>query len=667
MVRPVKILHLATFDTHGGAAVAAIRLVDGLRRRGHDARLLVRDKATSHPFVEALSGAGGATPPQTDPAIVQTAWLLSQRARSSKSDAPFSIDLPTYAVADLPIVRDSDVLHLHWVAGFLSSYEIRRLQNLGKPIVWTLHDQFPFTGGCHYAHGCRGFVSRCERCPQLQPAARPLASLTLAQKRDFIDPARLVLAAPSRWLADCARASALFGRARVEVVPYGIDVDARQQVSREAARAALDLAPDALVIFASSVNNAETRKGQAHLVEALRSIRTRRMLGSSGLASRLVLLTAGEGAPDGRVEEIPCRSLGSLAADDPRVAMAYRAADVFVLPSLEDNLPNTLLEAMAAGLPVVAYRTGGIPDFLKDGVNGRLVRRGDAAALSRALADLLVDADRRRRMGIAAADTARRAFDLPIQSVAFERIYEAERRRRARPARSRKPLKKVPPLADVPRLRRLIDSPQVAGLVSTLLRATVDELQQVVAARGGEIRDWRQAVDRADLRALEFQEVIAARGGEIRDLRRDLESMRQALAGTERALAAAGERRQKWAVRLIDTQQAPKNGDRRVGIFGVGEGGRKVLEAILLLDCRLEWLSDNNPKAHGRTRGGLDVIAPHRIPLSTVDVVVIASAHRDAIRAQLLAMGIAPERVVTPDVSQPEAVLLEELRRLIDH
>jgi hypothetical protein len=321
---------------------------------------------------------------------------------------------------------------------------------------------------------------------------------------------------------------------------------------------------------------------------------------------------------------------------------------------------------MAAGLPVVAYRTGGIPDFLKDGVNGRLVRRGDAAALSRALADLLVDADRRRRMGIAAADTARRAFDLPIQSVAFERIYEAERRRRTRSARSRKPLQRVPPLADVPRLRRLIDSPQVAGLVSTLLRATVDELQQVVAARGGEIRDWRQAIDRADLRALEFQEVIAARGGEIRDLRRDVESMRQALAGAERALATAGDRRQKWAARLIDTQ-APKNGDQRVGIFGVGEGGRKVLEAILMLDCRLEWLSDNNPKAHGRTRGGLDVIAPHRIPLSTVDVVVIASAHRDAIRAQLLAMGIAPERVVAPDVSRPEADLLEELRRLFDH
>ena len=258
------------------------------------------------------------------------------------------------------------------------------------------------------------------------------------------------------------------------------------------------------------------------------------MLGSSGLASRLVLLTAGEGAPDGRVEQIPCRSLGSLAADDPRVAMAYRAADVFVLPSLEDNLPNTLLEAMAAGLPVVAYRTGGIPDFLKDGVNGRLVPRGDAAALSRALADLAVDADRRRRMGIAAADTARRAFDLPIQSVAFERIYETERRRRARPARNRKPLKKVPPFADVPRLRRLIDSPQVAGLVSTLpfRRRLWTNCSRWSSRRGGgEIRDWRQAVDRADLRAVEFQEVIASRGGEIRDLRRDLESMRQTLAG----------------------------------------------------------------------------------------------------------------------------------------
>jgi glycosyltransferase involved in cell wall biosynthesis len=659
MVRPVKILHLATFDTHGGAAVAAIRLVDGLRRRGHDARLLVRDKATSHPFVDALADVGGdARLPQTDPAIAQTAWLLSQRARSPKSEAQFSSDVPTYAVADLPAVRNSDVLHLHWVAGFLSAFEIGRLQNLGKPIIWTLHDQFPFTGGCHYAHGCRGFVRRCDRCPQLQSAAQPLASLTLAQKRDFIDPARVVLAAPSRWLADCARASALFGRARVEVVPYGIDVEARQQVSREAARAALDLAPGALVVFASSLNNAETRKGHAHLVEALRLIRTRRMFGSSGLASRLVLLTAGEGSPDGQLEKIPCRSLGSLAADDPRVAMAYRAADVFVLPSLEDNLPNTLLEGMAAGLPVVAYRTGGIPDFLKNGVNGRDVRRGDAAALARALADLLIDAPLRQRLGKAAADTARRAFDLPIQSAAFERIYEAERRR-AKSARPRKSVKRVPRLADVPRLKRLIDSPQVSSLVASLLRDTVDELQQVIAARGGEIRDWRHHEQT-------LQGVIAARGGEIRDLRRDLASLQQTMAGVEGGLAAAGERHRAFLERLIDTPRATKKDERRVGIFGAGEGGRKVLDAILTLGCRLEWLSDNNPKTHGRTRGGIEVIAADRIPSSPVDLIVIGSAHRDAIRAQLIAMGIAPERVIAPDVSQSEADLLADLRRLLE-
>jgi hypothetical protein len=476
----------------------------------------------------------------------------------------------------------------------------------------------------------------------------------------------------------------LFGRARIEVVPYGIDIDARQQVSREAARAALDLAPDALVIFASSVNNAETRKGHAHLVEALRLIRTRRMLGSSGLMSRLVLLTAGEGGADGHLEQIPCRSLGSLSADDPRVVMAYRAADLFALPSLEDNLPNTLIEAMAAGLPVVAYRTGGVPDFLKDGVNGRVVKRGDAAALAKALANLLVDAEQRRRLGIAAADTARQAFDFPIQSAAFERIYEAECRRRTRSRHGPKPAKRVPRFADVPRLRQLTGRPQVSALVTTLLRETVEELQQVVAARGGEIRDWRQAIDRADLRALEFQEVIAARGGEIRDLWHrihlmeaheqtlqgvidarggEIRDLRAALASLQHTRAAAGGPRRGWAEWLTDARRVAADGERRVGIFGVGEGGRKVLDAILMIDCRLEWLSDNNPKTHGRTRGGLDVIAPDRIPASPVDVIVIASTHRDAIRAQLLAMGIAPDRVVAPDVSQSEADLVAELRR----
>ena len=248
--------------------------------------------------------------PSTDPAVSRLAWLFTQGARSAGSDLAFSSDVPTYDLASQPLVLASDVLHLHWVAGFVSSYELQRLQALGKPIVWTLHDQLPFTGGCHYSQTCDQFEAECARCPQLVPEAQDLATLTLAQKRMHIDPRGIVLAAPSRWLANLARSSALFKETRVDVVPYGIDVQARRRITRKDARAALGIPAGAIVLFASSVNNRETRKGDAHLVDALEYVR------STHAAPGLLVLTAGESARDGEVAGFRCQSFGALAADD---------------------------------------------------------------------------------------------------------------------------------------------------------------------------------------------------------------------------------------------------------------------------------------------------------------------------------------------------------------
>jgi len=669
---PVNVLHLATFDTHGGAAVAALRLVESLRRRGHRARLLVREKVTTHPYVDAL--AGGAPAPLTDPAVTQIAWQFSQHGRPAGRTTPFSTDLPTYDLAGHAAVRAADILHLHWVTGFVSAYELRRLQNLGKPIVWTLHDQFPFTGGCHYAERCRGFTKACARCPQLIPDAQPLANLTLAEKRDFIDPARLVVAAPSRWMADCARRSRLFRRSRVEVVPYGIDVEARGTVTREKARAALGIAADALVIFSANASHRDPRKGHAHLVDAVRIARTAT---AARLRRRWLVLTAGEGGDAVEIGGVPCLALGALAADDPRLTMAFRAADVFVLPSLEDNLPNTLLEAMSAGTPVVAYDTGGIPDALEDGVSGRLVKRGNIKGLAAALASVLADDGLRHRMGAAALATARARFDWPIQSKAYERIYTAElaRHQLHRGGARRRRLRTLAqdPWADAGRLRTLLTDRRSSRMFTALLRREIDDLQQIIAARGGEIRDHQAALarrDAANLRdldehgrviqehqreAVQLQEMIASRGGEIRDLRKALGDAQQ-----------AGARRKEVLSQLMRAQPRARLGDRlAVGIFGVGDSGRRVLEAAVLLDCKIVWLADNNADLHGHTDLGCAVMRPDALPGVSFDALIIASAHRDAIRPQLVRLGIDPERIVAPDVTRTDAELFDELRRLL--
>ncbi len=662
----VNVLHLATFDAHGGAAVAALRLIDGLRRHGHDARLLVREKSTTNSYVDALAGAGGVpAQPRSDPAVTDLAWLFTQRARAPKSDAPFSSDLPAYDIASHPAVKTADVLHLHWVAGFLSAYEIGRLQDLGKPIVWTLHDEFPFTGGCHYTQRCRGYARTCSACPQLAAGAQELARLTLAQKRQFIDPLRVALAAPSRWLAASARRSALFGRARIDVVPYGIDVAARCAISPAAARDALDIPRDAIVVFASSFNHREVRKGGAHLVAALDQLRGS-LPGRAHAARRLLVLTAGDGIADTDVGGLPARVLGPLGADDPRLMMAYRAADVFVLPSLEDNLPNTLLESMAAGTPVVAYRTGGIPDFLVDGVNGRLVPRGRIDALADALRQLVADEPLRRKLGAGAAATAERAFDWPIQVGAYERIYEREIGRTARAkgrTTRRRPTRRVRPrdtAVDAPRIATLFADRSALRLFTSLLREEIADLRRVVEARGGEINALKDVV--AGHTVAELQDVIASRGGEIRELR-------LALAEMERKSIEEPSESQRLRDAIGRLMRGRKPGARAarvtLGIFGVGEHGRRVVAAAAILDCAIAWLADNNPETYGQTDLGCEVMAPARAAGQPCDAVVIASGQRDAIRAQLIALGIDEARILAPDLSRTDAELHDELRRLI--
>jgi glycosyltransferase involved in cell wall biosynthesis len=686
---PVNVLHLATFDTHGGAAVAALRLVESLRRREHSARLLVREKVTSLPYVDALGG--GAAAPLTDPAVTQLTWQFSQRGRPAGRTTAFSTDLPTYDLAGHPAVRAADVLHLHWVTGFVSAYEVRRLQNLGKPVIWTLHDQFPFTGGCHYTQRCRGYMKACARCPELIADAQPLANLTLAEKRSLIDPSRLLVAAPSRWMAESARRSKLFRRSRIEVVPYGIDVDARGTISRDRARATLGIPADALVVFSASANHRDPRKGHAHLVEALRLARAS---APAALRRRWLVLTAGEADVAADVGGVPCRALGALAADDPQLAMAYRAADVFVLPSLEDNLPNTVLEAMAAATPVVAYDAGGIPDAVADGVNGHLVRRGNVKGLAKSLLHLLGDEALRRQMGGAALTAARSRFDSAIQSKAYERIYAAELeradRRRARPRRLRTMAQDR--WADAGRLRTLLTDRRASRLLNALLRQEIDDLQRTIASRGGEIRDHQTTIARqldergslldahagalADLRrqmtaldgqmaaarhehqreASELQGEIASRGGEIRDLRKALGDAQQASA-----------RRKEVLGHLMRAQPRRRLGDRlAVGIFGVGDSGRRVLEAAVLLDCKIAWLADNNADLQGHTDLGCAVMRPDALPGLSFDALIVASAHRDAIRQQLIQLGIDPERILAPDVTKTDAELFDELRRLLE-
>lgn len=408
----MKVVHLTTSGSLGGASRSAARLHLGLREIGVRSTLLVQEGGTGIEAAEELRAPRG---------LPARLWgFLGAHCygdRTTVSNTFFSAPIPGAELSDVRAIRDADVIHLHWVAHFLTPKSLAALARMDRPIVWTLHDQRPFTGGCHFSAGCRGYVADCGPCPQLQDDSCRLPSRVLAAQRLALPPGRAVVVAPSRWLADCARQSALFAGSRVEVIPYGVDTSAFTPQDRAAARAELGLPASGFQILFGADHGMELRKGAAELAAALREFA--RLPGAKE-ASHLVCF----GRPSPLMADVglPLHELGYLRGD-AALRRAYSAADAFVLPSLEDNLPNTMLEALACGTPVVAFEIGGVPDVVADARNGRVVAPGDLAAFGAALHDFLRDSAKCRAMGQEGARIIREGFQLSHQAERYRQLY----------------------------------------------------------------------------------------------------------------------------------------------------------------------------------------------------------------------------------------------------
>jgi glycosyltransferase involved in cell wall biosynthesis len=311
-----------------------------------------------------------------------------------------------------------DILHLHWIAEFIDYEEFFEHFPGVLPLVWTLHDMNPFTGGCHYAGECRKFGEECGCCPQLGSGKwNDLSRAIWKRKREaygHIDGKRFCVVTPSQWLADEAKRSALLGGFRIEVIPYGVDTNCFRPQERAMARARLGIAAEATVVLFVAQSLGNSYKGMPVLMEALQR--------AERIPNLLVVAVGGGGLPAGFPVE--CVSLGEMN-EEKELALAYSASDLFVLPSLQDNFPNTALEAMACGVPVVGTRVGGIPEIVRDGCTGRLVEQGDAAALAGAIEELLTNAEWRAEMAGNCRRVALEEYTLEMQTRRYVGVYES--------------------------------------------------------------------------------------------------------------------------------------------------------------------------------------------------------------------------------------------------
>lgn len=414
----MKVLHLNTFDIAGGAARAAWRLHQGLLAQGLDSLMLVQTRNSSDPSVLEHDSRWSRWLGRLRP-YAEILPLLPYRGRPGTHWA--TEWLPSRV---LPRIRElkPDIIHLHWVCrGFLSLREIGELDSLsGAAVVWTLHDSWPFTGGCHVPGSCERYRNRCGACPQLASHRdEDLSRMIWMRKQKYWAGLSLRIVAPSAWLGECVRRSRLFSDHPVTVIPNGIDTRIYAPVARASARRQLGLPSDRKLILLSAMNaTLDSNKGFPGLAAALRA------LASSGKAAPVELVIAGQARPSGPIEAgVPVHFLGVLE-DDASMVAAYSAADVTVMPSLQENLPNAIVESMACGTPVVAFGIGGVPQLIEQGVSGLIARPQDSEDLAGQLIRILENDAERQAMGAAARLKIEHEFSTPHVTELYRNLYE---------------------------------------------------------------------------------------------------------------------------------------------------------------------------------------------------------------------------------------------------
>jgi len=413
----MRVLIVNTSERTGGAAVAANRLMDALNNNGVKAKMLVRDKQSDALTVVPL--------PKSWKLHGHFLWerfcvWLHLRLRRQHL---FDIDIANAGtdITRLREFKEADVIHLHWInQGMLSLQDIRKILRSGKRVVWTMHDIWPATAICHLTLDCRKFETGCQQCRLLPGASHnDLSAKVWKQKQRMLEGQQITFVACSQWLAGEAQRSALLQGQRITSIPNPIDTRIYRPLDQQEARRELGLPTDQHLILFVSQRATNPYKGMQYLTEACHLLVSQypEMRGNTAI---VVLGGHAEEVTD----PLPFKSypLGYVN-DEQRIVKIYNAADVFVLPSLSENLPNTIMEAMACGIPCVGFHVGGIPEEIDHQENGYVATYRDAVDLAKGIRWALDEAPKEE---VRKACLRKVAHNYSQQSVAqrYIEIYE---------------------------------------------------------------------------------------------------------------------------------------------------------------------------------------------------------------------------------------------------
>ena len=412
----MKVLQVNTDDSRGGAARAALRLHCGLLADGVESRFLVKQRTGRAEHIPHIYIAERQPSPCGE--LIQKYFV--DRNTSEVAQAPFSLAFPGSRLEEDPQVQAAELVHLHWVCNLLGPRDIGRLQRTGKPLVWTLHDQWAMTGGCHYSGDCAQFMDVCRACPQLRNDDFGLVEAAFRDRLESFTP-ELTLVTPSEWMARRTRRSRIFADTRIEVIANCIDDDVFRPKSKESIRAALGLPSDAVVILFACSAAFEKRKGATLFTRLANEIANAPELRRFRKAHPVWAMYIGWHTKE-HSSALPEKHLGFINDDDP-LADAFNAADFMINLSGEDNLPNMVIEAMSCGTPVLALRTGGLPEIIDNLISGVLVPENDFNALRQAAIQLITDVKGRAGLSEMARLTVEKRFSKRLTPRRYAALY----------------------------------------------------------------------------------------------------------------------------------------------------------------------------------------------------------------------------------------------------
>ena len=410
----MKILCVNTFDIYSGAARAAFRLHQGLRQINIDSKMLVQDKKSDYSHIicpdSKLKKVWNKLWPHLDRLPLQ---LYRKRQKT-----PYHIQwLPGPPLKNISHFNP-DIIHLHWICGGFVSIEF--LAKVGRPIVWTLHDSWAFTGGCHIPYECKKYKNKCGKCPVLGSCREwDFSRWVWHRKHKAWLNLNLTIVAPSRWLAECAKESSLFQSKKIKVIPNGMDLKRYKPMNQALARQVMGLPNNKkLVLFGAMRATSDPNKGFSYLQSALHKLKKKLF------AKEIEIVVFGSSKPENVPDfAFPVYYTGRLH-DDISLAVLYSAADVMVVPSKQEAFGQTASEAMACGTPVVAFDTTGLKDIVDHKKNGYLARPFDIEDLAHGIGWVLSDSERHHALALAAREKVEREFEIELVARQYLGLYK---------------------------------------------------------------------------------------------------------------------------------------------------------------------------------------------------------------------------------------------------